>query len=143
MRKIILLVLTGVLFAGCTPPPPHEHLPLDCGPYPKGYEDIIRGYVTHLVWGPEYLKDFDIYKKPERIKLDTEYPQIPLNRLHWVWETFILYNVKSKDGKYMGKRLHVAWIRYDHLVAFDYEAVDLDYFLKIRADDIRNKVKNK
>lgn len=45
-----------------------------------------------------------------------------------------------KDGKYMGKRLHVAWIRYDHLVAFDYDAVDLDYSLKTRVNDIRNKV---
>lgn len=142
MRNIVLLLLAVLLCAGCTPAPPHENLPFDCGPYPKKYEEIIKGYVTHLVGGLEDLKDFTVYKKPERIKLDTDYPQIPLTKFQWVWEMFILYGEKNKDGKYMGKRLHVAWIRYDHLVAFDYDAVDLDYFLKIRTDDIRNKVGN-
>jgi hypothetical protein len=42
--------------------------------------------------------------------LDTYYPQCALKPLQWVWETF------------------------------DYDAVDMDYFLKIRTDDIRNKV---
>jgi hypothetical protein len=144
MKKIIqntlLLLLAGLLCAGCTLPPPHEDLPLDCGPYPEGYEEIIRGYVTHLLGGPENLKDFVVYKKPERIQIDTYYPQIPLKPLQWVWETSILYNEKNKAGKDIGKRLHVAWIRYDHLVAFDYNMVELDYFHKIRTDDIRKKL---
>jgi hypothetical protein len=140
IQNTLLLLLAGFLCTGCTLPPPHEDLPLDCGPYPEGYEEIIRGYVAHLLGSPENLKDFEVYKKPERIQIDTYYPQIPLKPLQWVWETFILYNAKNKEGKYVGKRLHVAWIRYDHLVAFDYEMVDVDYFLKTRVDDIRNKV---
>jgi hypothetical protein len=143
IQNTLMLFLSGLLCASCTLPPPHESLPLDCGPYPEGYEEIIRGYVAHLLGGPENLKDFEIYKKPESIQLDTYYPQCALKPLQWVWETLILYNTKNKEGKYIGKRLHVAWIRYDHLVAYDYDAVDMDYFIKIRSDDIKNKIDGK
>lgn len=137
-NTLLLLLAALFLYTGCTLPPPHEGLPLNCGPYPEDYEEIIRGYTTHLLGGPENLKDFVVYKKPEKVQLDTHYPQIPLAPWQWVWETYILYNAKNNDGKYIGKRLHVAWIRYDHLVAFDYNMVEMDYFMKIRTDDIRN-----
>lgn len=132
MRRMIYAVLLGVCLSGCLVAPPHESLQRNCGPFPDNYESMIMEYLKQDLKYPDSLKDFSVVKKPEVILLDTLYPDIRLHKGFEVWEFFIVYDVKGDDGDYIGRDLHVAWIRHNRLVAFDYKGLDLEYRVKER-----------
>jgi hypothetical protein len=94
-------------------------------------EDYLREYLDH----PDSIKDFEVIKKPEIVILDTRYPTIRLHKGFEVWEFFIAYDAKNDKGNYVGRDLHVAWIRHNRLVAFDYKDLDLEYRVKERIEN--------
>jgi len=88
---------------------------------------MIMDYLKQYLKYPDSIKDFSVIKEPEVILLDTRYPNIRLHKGFEVWEVFIVYDAKGDNGAYAGKDLHVAWIRHNRLVAFDYKGLDLEY----------------
>ena len=132
---LFLCFFFPVLCPGCLVAPPHESLQHSCGPYPDNYvaivEDYLREYLDHL----DSIKDFEVIKKPEIVILDTRYPMIRLHKGFEVWEFFIAYDAKNDKGNYVGRDLHVAWIRHNRLVAFDYKDLDLEYRVKERIEN--------
>ncbi|MGB9499120.1 MAG: hypothetical protein ACKVE4_05090 [Dissulfuribacterales bacterium] len=132
MKQILLLIIILFILAGCLTAPPHESLQRSCGPYPTDYKAIIKNYLNQDLKHPESLKDFSVIKPPEIIILDTRYPIIRLHKGFEVWECFIVYDAKNDQGVYVGKDLHVARFRFNRLVAFDYEALDLEYRIEER-----------
>ena len=119
---------------GCANPL-RESIRTDCGPYPDDFENIIRCYLTFRLDKPDEMKDFKIIKQPEKKLTDTKYEYIPLREGQEVWEIFIVYNPKVKKKKYAGRDLHVVWIRDNRIVAFDYQAIELDFSYKQRQGD--------
>ncbi len=107
--------------------PPHEAAKRGPGPYPENYVELIKYYLKFHLVKPESLRNFMVIKPPEKVTLDTAYPLIPLFRGQQVWECFIVYDAQNEDGKYVGNDMHVVWIRYNRVVAFDYKETELDY----------------
>ncbi|NOY69934.1 MAG: hypothetical protein GXP53_10700 [Deltaproteobacteria bacterium] len=136
MKKSILISAIAFLFlSGCFVAPPQEAVKRAPGPYPAGYKTMITGYLNvHLV-DPDSIKDFTVIKPPEKTKLDTGYPFIPLYKGQFVWECFIAYDAKNEKGVYVGSDMHVVWIRFNRVVAFDYKDTELDYRVKERIEN--------
>lgn len=134
LKWITLLAVVAVL-TGCLAAPPHEAVRNDPGLYPEQYEKLIRGYLEVRLKHPESLKGFTVEKQPEKYSIDTSYPFIPLYKGQKVWECFVVYNAKNNQGRYIGRDLHVVWIRYDRIVAFDYEEPELEYRARERMEN--------
>ncbi len=126
-----------MLAAGCSHvAPPGEVMKKGCGPYPEQYEAMLMDFLSSQLSCPDSLKDVSFPKTPAKTILDADYPFIPLFKGHAVWECYIVYDAKNRNGVYTGKSLHVAWIRHNRIVAYDYKDIDLDYAIKNR---IHNK----
>ncbi len=122
------VILVGVLFvAGCFVAPPQEAIKHSPGAYPSDYESLIKNYLKYQLVDPKSLKDFTIVKPPEKVILQTAHPAIPLYIGQLVWECFVAYNAKNENGVYVGQDMHVVWIRYNRVVAFDYQEPGLRY----------------
>ncbi len=127
IRRVIFTTFLWFILSGCLVAPPHESLQRNCGPYPDDYETMIMNYLKQDLMFPESIKDFAVVKLPEIVILDTRYPSIRLHNGFDVWEFFVVYDAKNNDGVYIGKDLHVAWIRHNRLVALDYKGLNLAY----------------
>ncbi len=125
--KLAVLMIAIAFCAGCFVAPPHEAVRNEPGPYPQHFKDGIRQYLKIRLKHPESVKGFTVAKAPEKIRIDTSYPLIPLYRGQKVWECFVVYDAKNDRGKYIGRDLHVVWIRYNRIVAFDYKEPELEY----------------
>jgi hypothetical protein len=120
-----------LLSSGCATPP-KDAFKTDCGPYPENFEKMITCYLQFKIENPSSLKDFKVIKPPEKVKADTYYESIPLVAGEEVWECFIVYDSKNRDGKHVGKDLHVVWLRDANIVAFDYTPIEVDFRIKQR-----------
>ena len=130
------VILAGALFVtGCFVAPPQEAVRHNPGPYPAEYTSLIKNFLTYQLVEPKSLKDFTVVKAPEKIILDTAYPLIPLYIGQNVWECFVAYNAKNENGVYTGQDMHVVWIRYNRIVAFDYHEPGLDYRVNERIEN--------
>jgi hypothetical protein len=134
MKRFIIYGALILVLSACANPL-RESVLTDCGPYPKNFEKIIKCYLTHSLVDPESMRDFTIIKPPEKTITDTRYEFIPLRKGQEVWECFIVYDSKNSKGKYVGRDLHVVWIRGLRIVAFDYNAIELDFSYKQRQGD--------
>ncbi len=142
MRKYLFIgsIIICLMISGCACIPIHERYTVGCGPYPANFEEMTKTFLRDDLVYPESLKKFSVYKRPEKVKVDTYYAFIPLMEGQKVWEYFIIYDAKTKNGDYTGKTFHVAWIRHNHLIAYDYGVVDLDYSIKTRVNDVKEKM---
>ena len=131
MKRSLFTVLMFLIISGCATAP-KEAFKVDCGVYPENFEKMITCYLGYHIEDPASLKDFKVIKPPEKVKADTYYSSIPLQAGDEVWECFIVYDSKNRDGKHIGKDLHVVWIRDLKIVAFDYADVELDFRIKQR-----------
>lgn len=133
MKKLlwITMMMTLVFAFGCATPP-KDVFKVDAGVYPKDYENLILCYLRAKLDKPDSLKEFSVIKKPEKIKADTYYPSIPLKAGDEVWESFVVYDAKNREGRHTGKDLHVVWFRQGNIVAFDYKDVELDFRVRQR-----------
>jgi hypothetical protein len=134
MKRLILFTLMMLMISGCATAP-KEAYKVDCGPYPQNYEEMIKCYLSFKLDNPSSLKDFAIIKPPEKVKADTFYTSIPMVEGDEAWECFIVYDTKNNYGNYIGKDLHVIWIRDLKIVAFDYATIELEYRIKQREGD--------
>lgn len=134
MRYFIICTVFLTVLSACANPV-RESVRTDCGPYPEDYENIIRCYLTYHLSHPEKMTDFEIIRPPEKKITDTRYPFIPLRSGQEVWESFIVFNPVNSNGKHSGKDLHVVWIRDLRIVAFDYEAIEINFSHKQRQGD--------
>ncbi|MDA8402649.1 MAG: hypothetical protein M0Z56_00415, partial [Desulfobacteraceae bacterium] len=103
-----------------------------CGPYPENFENMIICYLKFKLEDPSSLKDFKVIKPPQKVKADTYYDSIPLVAGEEAWECFIVYDSKNRDGRPVGKDLHVVWFRDGNIVAFDYTGIEVDFRIKQR-----------
>jgi hypothetical protein len=113
--------------SGCYIFQPLTFSPPGCGPYPENYESMIMDYLNQDLGHPESIKDFLIIRPPEIMILDTWIRSLDLRIGFEVWEFFVVYDVKNDNGDYIGRDLHVAWIRDDRLIAFDYKELNPEY----------------
>lgn len=134
MRQVIFSIIMVFLIAGCATAPKNA-FKVDCGPYPEHYSDMIKCYLSYHLDDPSSLKDFTVIKPPEKIKVDTYYPTIPLPEGNEVWECFIVYDSKDSRGRQIDKDLHVVWIRDSKIVLFDYNDIELDFAIEQRLGD--------
>lgn len=144
VKRLLLPIFIFLLIAGCANPP-KELFKKGCGPFPEYYVELTKCYLNHFLYNPDSLKDFTINKPPEKIKVDTGYRYIPLRKGQEVWEYFIVYDAKNRNGKYIGKDLHVVWIRNNKIIAYDYKDIDIDFSVKQRHGDpcaLKEKFKN-
>jgi hypothetical protein len=131
MKRSLLIILLSLIITGCATPP-REAFKVDCGPYPENFEEMITCYLKFKIEDPSSLTDFKVIKPPEKVKADTYYDTIPLAEGGEAWECFIVYDSKNRDGKHVGKDLHVVWFRDANIVAFDYATIELDFTIKQR-----------
>ncbi len=136
------LILVMIMTAGCALMPPGEVVKAGAGPYPAHYQTMIKGYLDSYLYDPASLKDFTIVKPPTPTAVNTDYPFIPLFDGQKVWQCLIAYNARNPARQYVGKKLHVVWIRFDRIVAYDYSGVDLDYVIKNEMDSSSAKDRN-
>jgi hypothetical protein len=129
-----MLILMIWSVSGCATSPT-ESFKVDCGPHPDNYQEMIQCYLNYKLENPSNYKEFSIVKPPEKIKADTFYSSIPMAEGDEVWECFIVYNMKNSQGRYIGKDLHVVWIRDLKIVAFDYKDIELDFRIRQRQGD--------
>lgn len=129
VSSLILVMMTG----GCQLMPPKEIVQAGSGPYPANYQQMIRGYLNSYLYNPASLKDFCIIRPPRQITVNADDPFIPLFDGQKVWECLIVYNATDPSGQYVGRKLHVVWIRFDRIVAYDYKGVGLDYAIQNRS----------
>lgn len=141
MKKYTLICICLFFLASCAAPP-HEAVIQNAGPYPENYRDMIECYLEQTLKNPESLKNFKIQKPPKIVTLDTYYGFIPLYEGQKVWETFIVFDAKNANGKYVGPDMHVVWIRHNRIVAYDYDEVELDYRVRQRLGDSCEEEKN-
>ncbi len=134
MKKFALFGLMIIMMAGCATSP-REAAKVDCGPYPENYKEMIQCYLNFKLENPASLRDFTIIKPPEKVKADTYYATIPMVEGDEAWEIFIVYDVKNSQGHYIGKDLHVVWIRDLKIVAFDYTGIEVEFRIKQRQGD--------
>jgi hypothetical protein len=134
MKRSALFFLMILIFSGCATSP-KEAYKVDCGPYPDKYSEMIQCYLNFKLDNPSSLKDFTIIKPPEKVKADTFYTTIPMVEGDEAWECFIVYDVKNSRGNYIGKDLHVVWIRDLKIVAFDYTGIEVEFRIKQREGD--------
>lgn len=120
-----------LIISGCATTP-KDAFKVDCGPYPENFEEMIVCYLKFKIEDPASLSDFKVIKPPEKVKADTYYESIPLGEGGKVWECFIVYDSKNRDGGHVGKDLHVVWFRDSNIVAFDYAQIELDFRIKQR-----------
>ena len=132
MKHMISILALTILLTGCSHvAPPREMIRKASGPYPDQYVKIITGYLDSQLYAPATL-NLTVSSPPKEITLDTDYPFVPLFKGHQVWECWVVYDAKGRNGKSVGKSFHVAWIRYNRLVAFDYRDIELEYGVKQR-----------
>lgn len=131
MKRFMLFIFMVFIISGCATSP-KEAFKIDSGAYPENYSEMIKCYLSFHLDDPSSLKDFLVVKPPTKIKADTYYASIPLDAGEEVWECFIVYGAKNKDGNPIGKDLHVVWIRDLKIVAFDYNETELDFRIKQR-----------
>jgi len=127
MRRIISACFMFLMVYGCSIISSCKSLPTVCGAYPENYQDMIMDYLAQDLTHPDSIKDFKVIKAPEVLKMETTIPFLGLKEGFEVWEFFIVYDVKNDDGVYIGRDLHVVWIRDNRLIAFDYEALNPAY----------------
>ncbi len=133
MKRLTISALLLILVAGCSHvAPPGEVMKKGCGPYPEHYEAMLMDFLSNDLSRPDTLKDVSIIKTPAKITLDADYPFIPLFKGHAVWECYIAYDAENRNGVYTDKSFHVAWIRHNRIVAYDYKDIDLGYAIKNR-----------
>ena len=133
MKRLTIIILLLILVAGCSHvAPPGEVMKKGCGPYPEHYEAMLMDYLSNYLSRPDTLGDVTIIKAPSKITLDADYPFIPLFKGHAAWECFISYDAKNRNGNYTGNSFHVAWIRHNRIVAYDYKDIDLWFAIKNR-----------
>lgn len=136
VKKYVVTIAAMLLFiSGCFVAPPQEAVKHAPGPYPADYQSLINGYLKFHLVDPDSIKDFTVIKAPEKTKLDTDYPVIPLYAGQFVWECFISYDAKNEKGAYVGPDLHVVWIRFNRIVAFDYKDTELNYRVHERIEN--------
>jgi hypothetical protein len=131
---LICLCILVFVFSACAAPPREAIVP-DPGPYPENYREMIKSYLEESLEYPETIRAFEILKEPEPVELDTYYAIIPLYRGQQVWEVFIVFDVKLRDGRYRGRDMHVVWLRHDKIVAYDYEEIEFEYRMEQRLQD--------
>jgi hypothetical protein len=134
MKRLTLFAFAILIIYGCATSP-KEGFKIDCGPYPENYQEMIKCYLDFKLDNPSSLKDFTIIKPPEKVKADTSYSLIPMVEGDEAWECFIVYDVKNNQGQYIGRDLHVVWIRDSKIVAFDYATIEVEYRIKQREGD--------
>ena len=134
MKRIMLYVFILLMVSGCATSP-KEAFKVDCGPYPENFSDMITCYLSFKLDSPSNFKDLTFVKPPEKIKADTYYSSIPLGMGEEVWECFIVFDSKYGNGNFIGKDLHVVWIRDMKIVAYDYKDIELDFRIKQRSGD--------
>lgn len=127
----VILMLMLLIMSGCATPP-KDSFKTGCGPYPENFENMIICYLKFKLEDPSSLKDFKVIKPPQKVKADTYYDSIPLVPGDEVWECFIVYDSKNRDGHPVGKDLHVVWFRDGNIVAFDYTGIEVDFRIKQR-----------
>ncbi len=125
------LVVCVFLMTSCAAPP-REAVIRDPGPYPEKYREMIKWYLEETLEQPDSIRDFEIVKPPETVRLETYYGFVSLYEGQKVWEVFIAFDAKDRTGRYRGRDMHVVWIRHKRLVAFDYERLEADFRVKQR-----------
>lgn len=130
--RMLCAALLCFVMSGCYIFQPLTFSEPGCGPYPDNYESMIMDYLKQDLRHPESIKDFVIIKPPEIMILDTWIRSLDLRIGFEVWEFFVVYDVQNDNGIYIGRDLHVVWIRDNRLIAFDYKELSLEYRIKER-----------
>jgi hypothetical protein len=134
MKRFTLFVLVMCIISGCATSP-MEASKVDCGPFPENYKEMIQCYLNFKLDNPSNYKDFAIIKPPEKVIADTFYTTIPMVEGDEAWECFIVYDAKNSQSHYIGKDLHVVWIRDLKIVAFDFTGIEVEFRVKQRQGD--------
>ncbi|MBC2714410.1 MAG: hypothetical protein HF978_03790 [Desulfobacteraceae bacterium] len=134
MKRILILAFMFFILTGCFAEPSKQAYEKGCGPFPDNYEETIKGYLKTDLYNADSLKNFTVNKPPEKKILDIDYRPVHLSKGQEVWECYIVFDAKGRDGKYI-RDFHVVWMRHNRIVAYDFKKIDLGYKLKHRRKD--------
>lgn len=137
---LVICVFLMVCTSGCISAPPHKAVQKGPGPFPEKYEELILKYLNLRLLKPESLRGL-IIQKPVKISIEETYAQAGLIEGQEVWQSLVEYDVKNKNGKYVGRDLHVAWIRHNRIVMYDYQEVELEYHIEENVEQVEKAVK--
>lgn len=135
MKRFVILFFMFLTFAGCMMEPYEQAFDEDSGPYPEKYLTIINTYLDSHMENPDSVANLTIIKPPEKIVLKDHQESISLAKGHEVWEIFLAFDAKNRNGK-MVRDFHVIWIRNNRIVAFDYDKPDLGYRFEHRFEPV-------
>ncbi len=126
MKRLLISFFLIFALAGCMMEPYKQAFVTDCGPYPDNYLEIINGFLAHDLENPKSIQNMTVIKPPEKIVLEHEQESISLAKGHEVWESFIAFDAKNRNGKIV-RDFHVVWIRNGRIMAYDYQKPELGY----------------
>jgi len=126
MKQLLISIFLICMLAGCMMEPYKQAFDKDCGPYPENYLKIINGFLAHNLENPKSIKDLTIIQPPKKRALKNHQESISLAQGNEVWESFIAFGAKNKNGKIV-RDFHVIWIRNGRIMAYDYQKPELDY----------------
>jgi len=126
VKQLLISIFLIFTITGCLMEPYKQAFNKDCGPYPENYLKIINGFLAHDLENPKSIQNMTVIKPPEKIVLERKQESISLAKGHEVWESFIAFDAKNKNGKIV-RDFHVIWIRNGRIMAYDYQKPELDY----------------
>lgn len=133
MKQLVLSVFFLFALSGCMMEPYEQAFDKNAGPYPEHYMEIINGFLDQYLQNPESIKNLTVIKPPEKKIVEHRQESISLAKGNEVWETFIAFDAKNRNGKIV-RDFHVVWIRNNRIMAFDYQKPDLAYRFEHRFD---------
>lgn len=131
MKRYVFMLICALTLSACATPP-GETLVDEPGPFPANYRELIDWYLEETLPRPESTRKFEIIKEPAKVRTKTYYGFIPLYEGQQVWEVFVAFDTKNASGRYIGKDMHVVWIRHGKIVAYDYERPPNEFVVKQR-----------
>jgi len=132
LHQMLVASFLCLVLSGCYMFQPFTLSQLGCGPYPENYELMIKDYLKQDLRHTDSIKDFLIIKPPEIYVLNTWIRSLDLRIGFEVWQMLIVFDVKNDNGVYIGRDLHVVWIRDNRLIAYDYKELNPLYRVKER-----------
>jgi len=122
-KSIFLILLGGCLFCcagsqpeeadvpGSTVRKPAIQKPVDMGPKPDNYEETSRKYLESIMFDPTSLKDFGT-QPPVKASCAVSH-----DMMFWGWRVPVTYNVKDRNGEYVGRMTEYFWFHGETLQA--------------------------
>lgn len=135
MKRLAILFFMFFALAGCMMEPYGQAFDEDSGPYPEHYLKIINTFLDSYMENPDSVANLTVIKPPEKIVLKHHQESISLAKGNEVWEIFLAFDAKNRNGKVV-RDFHVVWIRNDRIVAFDYDKPALDYRFEHRFEPV-------